>query len=171
MLENSTLKSDLEKYIKKLEKKKDEKIECIIDTEKNLSYHTLQYKKISFWEYGFDFEKKTEENKNFNLKIKIEKIDKDKKEQFFLIGKIESLDNSSKILAVNNIGEDFVKFGYNSGGHKICIKFITEYQVKISTIYYDEKNKECFYYWTFKDFKLVGSKTLKNFVFEIYFKF
>ena len=168
--EKEIKKTEIQKYIEKLLENKSKKIPCLIDTEKDLNYYTLIYKKISFWEYGFDFEKKTPENSDYKLKIKIEEISQNQNGKYFLIGKLECIDNSFKILAINGIGNDFVKFGYNSGGHKICVTFFTEYLVRISTVYYDSKGKECFYYWDDMDFKLEGKKNDRGKLFEIYFK-
>ena len=108
---------------------------------------SITYKKISFWEYGFNLEPNTGDE-IYGIEMEIYKI----KEKSLLV-KFHATDNKTKYMAINKRGEAIIQFGYNSGGDFITIEneggkpfnFKEINKVYITSL--DHQHENLKYYW------------------------
>jgi hypothetical protein len=107
----------------------------------------LTFRKISFWEYGFNLVPNSGEE-IYSIQMEVYQT----KENSLLV-KLCSSENDSSYFAINKRGEAEVNFGYNSLGDKIIIKndgnkpFDFNQTNKVHIISLDGEHDNLKYYW------------------------
>ena len=85
-------------------------------TLQNILPMSIKFKKLSFWEYGYDLSQNTGKA-TYNTKMEIYKITKKS-----ILAKFSDKKNSQKKMAINKRGESEIKFGYNSNGDFVVLE-------------------------------------------------